>query len=48
MEPMFIRQADESAGSGEMAAYFATQRSAWGFLPNYAHCFATRPDVAQA
>src|SRR3712207_7451355 len=31
-----------------LAAYYRQQRTAWGFLPNYAAAFSTRPDVAQA
>jgi hypothetical protein len=27
---------------------YTRQRAAWGFLPNYAAAFSTRPDVAQA
>lgn len=45
---MFIALVDEADATGEVAAYFATQRDAWGFLPNYAQCFAMRPEVAQA
>lgn len=45
---MFIEQTDEAGATGEVAEYFAVQCAAWGFLPNYAHCFATRPEVAAA
>lgn len=45
---MFIETVPESAATGEVAEYYASQRTAWGFLPNYAGCFSTRPDVAQA
>jgi len=45
---MFVQIPDEAHATGEVAAYFAAQREFWGFLPNYAACFSTRPDVAQA
>lgn len=45
---MFVETPTEAEASGEVAAYFASQRAFWGFLPNYAACFATRPEVAQA
>ncbi|MFN8046640.1 MAG: peroxidase-related enzyme [Dermatophilaceae bacterium] len=45
---MFIDTTAEGDATGEVAAYFASQRAAWGFLPNYVQCFATRPDVATA
>src|SRR5690606_13513378 len=45
---MFVQTPDEAHATGEVAAYFAAQREFWGFLPNYAACFSTRPDVAQA
>lgn len=43
---MFIATTDEGKATGPVADYFARQRAAWGFLPNYAQCFAARPDVA--
>jgi uncharacterized peroxidase-related enzyme len=45
---MFITGVDEGAAQGEVADYYAGQRAAWGFLPNYAPAFSTRPDVAAA
>jgi uncharacterized peroxidase-related enzyme len=45
---MFISGVDENAATGEVAEYYAGQRKAWGFLPNYAPAFSTRPDVAAA
>jgi len=45
---MFIDAIPEKDATGEEAEYFARQRSAWGFLPNYAACFSARPDVARA
>lgn len=45
---MFITAVPENAASGALAEYYQQQRAAWGFLPNYAGAFSTRPDVAQA
>ena len=45
---MFIDAVPEGAATGSLAEYYGQQRSAWGFLPNYAAAFSTRPDVAQA
>src|SRR3954451_9731854 len=45
---MFIDAVSEEAATGDVAEYYQQQRAAWGFLPNYAGAFATRPDVAQA
>ncbi len=45
---MFIEPVPEDAATGDLAAWYASQRAAWGFLPDYAGCFATRPDAAQA
>ena len=45
---MFIDAPDESSVDGEVADWYRQQREAWGYLPNYAPAFATRPDVAQA
>src|SRR4051794_2059852 len=44
---MFINVPDESAVDEETAAWYERQRASWGYLPNYAHAFATRPDVAR-
>jgi uncharacterized peroxidase-related enzyme len=45
---MFVEAVPEEAATGPLAAYYSEQRAAWGFLPNYAAIFSTRPDVAQA
>ena len=45
---MFITPVSEDDAAGDLAEYYRTQRAAWGFLPNYAAAFSTRPDVAQA
>lgn len=45
---MFITPVSEGDAAGDLAEYYRTQRAAWGFLPNYAAAFSTRPDVAQA
>ncbi len=45
---MFIDVTPEAAATGPLAAYFASQRERWGFLPNYAAAFAPRPEVAAA
>ncbi len=45
---MFIQTVPEDAAQGPLAGYYAQQRSSWGFLPDYAGAFSTRPDVAQA
>lgn len=45
---MFIQPVDEHADDDEVTAWFDQQRAAWGYLPNYAPAFASRPDVARA
>lgn len=45
---MFIDTVPEQAATDTLAEYYQKQRAAWGFLPNYAAAFATRPEVAQA
>lgn len=45
---MFIDPVSEDAATGPLADYYRQQRSSWGFLPNYAAAFSTRPDVAEA
>ncbi len=45
---MFITPVSEDDAAGDLAEYYRSQRAAWGFLPNYAAAFSTRPDVAQA
>jgi len=45
---MFIDTPEESSVDKDVAAWYQKQRDAWGYLPNYAAAFATRPDVAEA
>jgi len=45
---MFIDTEDENSAEGSLADYYQRQRAAWGFLPNYARAFSTRPDIASA
>src|SRR3954453_17350982 len=45
---MFIKTVPEDAATGPLADYYEQQRSAWGFLPNYAGAFSSRPGVAEA
>ena len=45
---MFISPVSEEAAGPDLAAYYERQRAAWGFLPNYAGAFSTRPEVARA
>lgn len=45
---MFISVIPEAEATGALADWYASERKAWGFLPDYAGCFATRPDVAAA
>ncbi|HET8595947.1 MAG TPA: carboxymuconolactone decarboxylase family protein [Intrasporangium sp.] len=45
---MFISPVGEEAADADLADYYDRQRAAWGFLPNYAGAFSTRPDVARA
>ena len=45
---MFIDVPDESAANDDVARWYERQRASWGYLPNYAMAFATRPDVAEA
>lgn len=45
---MFISPLSEEAAEADLAEYYERQRAAWGFLPNYAGAFSTRPDVARA
>jgi uncharacterized peroxidase-related enzyme len=43
---MFIDPVPESEATGALADYYQGQRAHWGFLPNYANAFSTRPDIA--
>jgi uncharacterized peroxidase-related enzyme len=45
---VFIDVIADTEATGELRAYYDRQRAAWGFLPNYALAFATRPDIAAA
>jgi uncharacterized peroxidase-related enzyme len=45
---MFIASVPEEAAQGALADYYRKQHAAWGFLPNYAAAFASRPEVAAA
>lgn len=45
---MFIDVPDESSADPAVVDWYERQRAAWGYLPNYAPAFATRPDVAEA
>lgn len=45
---MFVNVPDESAVEQDVSDWYEQQRASWGYLPNYAQAFATRPDVALA
>lgn len=45
---MFVHTTSEDSATGALAAYYERQHAQWGFLPNYAAAFSSRPDVAQA
>lgn len=45
---MFVDTIPEQAAAGPLADYYRQQHDAWGFLPNYALLFSSRPDVALA
>jgi uncharacterized peroxidase-related enzyme len=45
---MFIHTVDEDDAAGEVARWYERQRGMWGYLPNYAPSFATRPEVSEA
>jgi uncharacterized peroxidase-related enzyme len=47
-DAVFIDAVPERDATGAVADYYEQQRAAWGFLPNYAAAFSTRPDVAEA
>jgi uncharacterized peroxidase-related enzyme len=44
---MFVEVPDESAVGEDVSSWYDQQRKSWGYLPNYAAAFATRPDVAR-
>ncbi|HET6628063.1 MAG TPA: carboxymuconolactone decarboxylase family protein, partial [Nocardioidaceae bacterium] len=45
---MFIDTIPEEGAEGLLAEFYQLQKGAWGFLPNYAAAFSTRPEVAMA
>ena len=45
---VFIDAVPEQEADAALGDYYQQQRQAWGFLPNYAGAFSTRPDVAAA
>jgi len=45
---MFIDTVPEESAAGALAEFYQQQRNAWGFLPNFAGVFSTRPEVAKA
>ena len=45
---MFIETIHETEAQGALAEWYHGQRASWGFLPDYAGCFSTRAEVAQA
>jgi uncharacterized peroxidase-related enzyme len=45
---MFLDSTAESEATGDLASWYAGQRKAFGYLPNYAPIFSTRPEVAHA
>jgi len=45
---MFIDPVPEESAAGALAEFYQQQRNAWGFLPNFAGVFSTRPEVAKA
>ena len=48
MSSMFIDTVPEESATGALAEFYTQQRGAWGFLPDFALAFSTRPDVARA
>ena len=45
---MFIDTVPSESASGALADYYRQQTRDWGFLPNFAQAFSTRPEVAMA
>jgi uncharacterized peroxidase-related enzyme len=45
---MFIDTVPEESAAGALAEFYQEQQRAWGFLPNFARAFSTRPEVAKA
>jgi uncharacterized peroxidase-related enzyme len=48
MRRVFIDTIPEDGAEGALAEFYQLQKGAWGFLPNYAAAFSTRPEVAMA
>lgn len=45
---MFVQPPTDPRFAAASADYLDQQRERWGFVPDYAGCFAARPDVAEA
>ncbi len=45
---MFIASVPAPAAEGALAEFYEQQRAAWGYLPNYAGAFSSRPEVGLA
>jgi uncharacterized peroxidase-related enzyme len=45
---VFIDVPEEAAAGDDVSQWYERQRNSWGYLPNYAAAFATRPDIAEA
>ena len=45
---MLIEGTPPPQAADDLAEWYAEQTKAWGYLPNYAPVFASRPDVAKA
>src|SRR6476619_2394618 len=48
MGGMFIDTVPEESATGALAEFYQQQKSAWGFLPNFAGAVSSRPEVARA
>ncbi|GAA2104262.1 hypothetical protein GCM10009841_22070 [Microlunatus panaciterrae] len=45
---MFIETIPEDAAEGPLAEFYQLQKGVWGFLPDFATAFSTRPEIAMA
>jgi AhpD family alkylhydroperoxidase len=45
---MLIDPGEQPGAEDALAEWYAQQEKAWGYLPNYASLFASRPDVGEA
>jgi uncharacterized peroxidase-related enzyme len=45
---MFIHPEGTQGSEDALASWYRQQEQSWGYLPNYASLFASRPDVAEA